>query len=82
MARQILRRFGDECAANADSPEKMLSSGGVSDAALPLVRQRLELRRDAYLSAAGHKRPGIRAGIPVDEAEKQAQRLTAQIEEL
>ncbi|MDG2381302.1 MAG: GDSL-type esterase/lipase family protein, partial [Pirellulaceae bacterium] len=41
-----------------------------------LVDQRLKLRRDAYLAAAGHKRPGIRSGLPVKQAEQEAEKLT------
>jgi len=35
--------------------------------------------RDAYVSAAGHKRPGVAKGLPVDEAETQADELTVRI---
>lgn len=46
---------------------------------LPLVTKRLQLLRDAYLSAAGHLRPGVRTGLPLDEAIHAADRLTAEI---
>jgi hypothetical protein len=39
----------------------------------------MNLLRDAYLGAAGHKRPGIRAGLPIEEAERRARKITAQI---
>ena len=48
---------------------------------LPTITQRMNLRRDAYLSAAGHKRPGIPAGLPVEQAEEQAQQLTKELPE-
>lgn len=32
--------------------------------------QRMRLLRDAYLSEAGHQRPGVKAGLPVEEALK------------
>lgn len=44
-----------------------------------LVTERLNLLRDAYLSAAGHLRPGIRQGLPLDEALPAANRLTDRI---
>jgi len=72
MAREIIRWFGDEAAANADSPEAMLEAKEIPADVLPLVFQRMAVRRDAYLSAAGHKRPGIRPGLPAAEAEKRA----------
>lgn len=46
---------------------------------LPLVTRRQNLLRDAYLSAAGHLRPGVRGGLPLDEAIRAADRLTEQI---
>ena len=82
MARQLIRWFGDEQAAGAESPEKMLATRKIPAAALKLVQQRKNVRRDAYLTAAGHKRPGIRAGLPIEEAEAQAARLSAQIRQL
>ena len=50
-----------------------------AEALLPLVTERLNLLRDAYLSAAGHQRPGIRQGPPLDEAIPAANRLTEKI---
>jgi lysophospholipase L1-like esterase len=50
-----------------------------ADPLRPLVTERLNLLRDAYLSAAGHQRPGIRQGLPLDEALPAANRLTDRI---
>ena len=50
-----------------------------ADPLRPLVTERLNLLRDAYLSAAGHLRPGIRQGLPLDEAVPAANRLTERI---
>ncbi|OYW18102.1 MAG: hypothetical protein B7Z55_11270 [Planctomycetales bacterium 12-60-4] len=80
IARQLITEFGDESAAKAESPEALLSGKGISPDLLKLVQQRMTLRRDAYLSAAGHKRPGVKAGLPVPEAEAKARELTMQIE--
>jgi len=49
---------------------------------LPLVQQRVNVLRDAYVGAAGHKRPGIAKGIPVSDAEKQAHELSVRIQKL
>ena len=46
---------------------------------LPRVTQRLEILRNAYISAAGHSRPGIPQGLPIDEAITEANRLTKMI---
>ena len=50
-----------------------------TDRLLPVVTQRLEILRNAYISAAGHTRPGIPQGLPIDEAITEATRLTTMI---
>ena len=49
---------------------------------LGLVRARNHVLRDAWLSEVGHKRPGVRKGKPIAEAEQQAAELTKRISEL
>ena len=50
-----------------------------TDRLLPRVLKRLEILRNAYISAAGHTRPGVPQGLPIDEAITEANRLTALI---
>ncbi len=76
MARQLIRWCGDTEAADAASPEAMLEARGFSPDVAKLLRQRMALLRDAYVAAAGHKRPGVRPGPPVPEAMKKAGELT------
>jgi lysophospholipase L1-like esterase len=80
MARQLIRWFGDEKAARAQSPEEMLAARRFPPEVMKLVRQRMTVLRDAYVAAAGHKRPGVRAGLPVAEAQQKAQELSKQIQ--
>ena|SRR5579871_3196502 len=80
VAQQVIRWAGDDQAASAASPQQMLESRHVSSALLPLVQQRMSVLRDAYVSAAGHLRPGVAKGLPVDEAETRATELTAKIQ--
>jgi lysophospholipase L1-like esterase len=79
MAQELIRWFGDPASAQAESPKEMLSAQGIPEKVLEIVQERLNLRRDAYLSGSGHKRPGIKAGVPVEEAEQQAQKLAETI---
>ena len=51
-------------------------------ALLKLIRERRKLRANAWLTATGHKRPGVPAGLPLAEAEAQAAALTAKIRAL
>jgi len=82
VARQLIAWFGDGKAASAATPKDMLALQGVTEEVLPLVQQRVNVLRDAYVSAAGHKRPGVAKGLPVAEAEKQAAELSLRIRQL
>lgn len=79
IASQLIAWFGDREAAESQTPEKMLEAAKLNPSVLGLIEQRVRLRRDAYVGAAGHKRPGIAAGLPVPEAEEQARALTEKI---
>lgn len=79
---QLIRWFGDEAAGAADSPEKLLAASGISTDALELVQQRVSVLRDAYVAAAGHKRPGIQPGLPIPEAEEKSDELLMKIKSL
>jgi len=76
MAGCIIRWFGDNEAADAASPQAMLAAADIPGDVYDLVAQRMGVVRSAYVSAAGHNRPGVRPGLPVEEAEQEAQRLT------
>ena len=81
MARTLIGFFGDEAAAAADSPEAMLAAKGMPANVLPVVRERVNVLRDAYVAAAGHTRPGVAKGLSLPEAEAKAEDLTARIHE-
>jgi len=82
IAQQVIRWAGDEKAASSASPKQMLVERHVSETLLPLVQQRLSVLRDAYVSAAGHLRPGVAKGLPVAEAEAKAAELSVKISAL
>jgi lysophospholipase L1-like esterase len=70
MAQPLLAYFGGtETAADNTELRK-------------LVEKRMVLLRNAWLTATGHKRPGVAPGLPLPEAEKQAAELTKQINAL
>jgi lysophospholipase L1-like esterase len=77
MARGLFAALGDQEAVAAPSLAALLPA---RLAGLPaLVRQRMELRRDAWLAHTRHTRPGLAAGLPLAEAESQAAELGARI---
>lgn len=77
MAQQILKAWGVKCEATLDD---LIQPQGRLAALHKLVAQRLHLRSDAWLTACGHKRPGVKPGLPLEEAERKAAELTPQIE--
>jgi lysophospholipase L1-like esterase len=53
-----------------------------NDPLLVLIRERRKLRMHAWLTATGHRRPGVTAGLPLAAAEAQAAALTEKIRAL
>lgn len=51
-------------------------------ALLKLVSQRQQLLHQAWVSHVGHKRPGVKAGLPVQEAQQSARHIEEQISRL
>lgn len=82
MAQQLIAWFGDERAAKTESPKAMLQTAEVSVDVWPLVQRRMGVLRDAHVATAGHKRPGVGKGLPLEEAQKQAAELSQQIQTL
>lgn len=79
VAQQLISWCGDQKSAAADSPKAMLAERKMPESLLPLVQQRMAVLRDSYVAAAGHLRPGVAKGLPVQEAEAKAAELSARI---
>ncbi len=73
MAQPVLTAWGINISA-ADAAKRT--------EVFKLVRQKTDLLRDAWLTAAGHKRPGVKAGLPVEEATAKAAALDAEARKL
>jgi lysophospholipase L1-like esterase len=82
IAQQLILALGDERASKWSTPEEMTKELGASPELIALARQRVDLLRDAYVAAAGHKRPGVAKGLPLEDAERKAAELTAKIHSL
>lgn len=50
------------------------------DDALAILKQRADLLKHAWLTKTGHKRPGIPAGLPLDQAEAKARTTLLQFQ--
>jgi lysophospholipase L1-like esterase len=82
MARQILLYLGCDQVADTPAAEQSLSKNKNGSKILKLVADRQNMLRDAWLTATGHKRPGMPVGLPLDEAIKKSDEMAQQINTL
>jgi hypothetical protein len=82
MAKQILLYLGETSVAKAPSINAALGSIPNGEKILELVEQRQTMMKDAWLTATGHKRPGMNVGLPLAEAQAKAAEIKKQIREL
>ena len=84
IAREILRHWGILAGGltNATSVEEVLKTRPHGLDALKLVQQKQRLLKDAWLTDTGHQRPGMTRGLPLEDAERQARKLDAELRKL
>lgn len=84
MARRLLAHWGikDRELTEAASAEKFLAGTPHGLEILKLVSQRQRILKDAWLSATGHKRPGMARGVPLDDARRQAAEIAVKLQSL
>jgi lysophospholipase L1-like esterase len=82
MAKSILLYLGEKDASNAADIKEALALNKNGNGILNLVAQRQLFMKDAWLTAAGHKRPGMNAGLPMEEARLKAMEIETQIQSL
>ena len=82
MAREILRGLGADDVKDIADAAQLAASFPNGDKILALVRQRQNVLRDAWLTATKHLRPGIKDGLPLEQAQAKAAEITAQIKAL
>lgn len=83
MAREILVHLGAPAEiGRMDSVELMLAVSSHGDELHKLIQKQENILRSAWLTEAGHLRPGHPAGLPLPEAEKQAAGLETEIRAL
>ncbi len=78
MAQQFIAYCGDAKAAASVSPDEMLDHRAE---ALPLLRDRMSIWRDAWLTATGHKHPMVPAGMKLEEASTATVELDREIDD-
>lgn len=83
IAREILRYLGaPKNITAADDSSELLKLNKNGPEILKLVQRRQRLLKDSWLTETGHVRPGMNKGKPLDEAQKQADEINAQMQSL
>lgn len=82
MAKQILLNLGETKIATATNMQDVLSGYKNGEAVFQLIEKEQAIRKDAYLTFTGHKRPGMKTGLSLSEAEKQCAEIEKQIQML
>lgn len=82
MAKQILLNLGEIKIATATNMQDVLSGYKNGEAVFQLIEKEQAIRKDAYLTFTGHKRPGMKTGLPLTEAEQQCADIEKQIKAL
>jgi hypothetical protein len=82
MAKSILLGMGEKAVASAPDLTSSVSSISNADQVIKLIAARQNLMKDAWLTATGHKRPGMNVGLPLGEAQSKAAELDVQIRRL
>ncbi len=82
IARQILLHLGAADIGEAMDGSGMLAAWSEGDQVLKLVHERQDMMKDAWLTATGHQRPGMKKGLPLVEAQSRAAEMEERIQGL
>ncbi len=82
MAKQILLHLGAKDLNEVESAQAMAAVHPHGQELLAMIAKRQAITKDAWLTATGHKRPGMKTGLPLAEAQAQAQEIEKKIREV
>ena len=82
MAQQVLLNLGENNAADFKTIEEAIASFENGKQVMELIEKRQTITKDAWLSAIGHKRPGMSQGLPLEEAQRKTKQLEKQLYKL
>jgi lysophospholipase L1-like esterase len=82
IAKQILLHLGAKDVAELADGKAIVAAFRHGEEVLKLVQRRHELMKDAWLTATGHKRPGMKEGLPLAEAQSKAAGMEVEIRAL
>ncbi|WP_255157903.1 SGNH/GDSL hydrolase family protein [Siphonobacter sp. BAB-5385] len=78
MAQQLLVGLGEDQVATATDARASVAFHPKGAQLLELEAEKQSLMKDAWLTATGHQRPGMKKGLPLAEAQQKAAALTKQ----
>jgi hypothetical protein len=83
LARELIRRTGSSL---IDADAETIADGFARFGAISAILERLEKRQrilgGAWLTAIGHRRPGMNRGLPLKDAQADADRLDGELQPL
>lgn len=82
IAREILMFLGENHPNDFESIQAILQDYPNSEAVIHAVREKQQLMRDAWLTATGHSRPGIKEGLSLEAAYEKATKLELRLDSL
>lgn len=82
MAREILASMGETDIQVYTDIHSATSFHKNGEAILQLIKERAAIVKDAYLTSTGHKRPGMKVGVPLADALKKSGELESEIQKL
>jgi len=82
FAKQILLHLGAKDVADAGDARAMLAGHPHGAEILKVVQEKQRMMKDAWLTDTGHKRPGMKRGLPLPEAQAKAAELDQRIHKL
>jgi hypothetical protein len=83
MAKQILLFLGKKNVEEAKDALSALSSISKNgQTILKLLEEQQDLMKNAWLTFTGYKRPGMKTGLPLNEAQIKSDELQSQIQHL
>jgi len=82
MAQQVLLSLGENKVGEFNTIEKAMASFENGIQLLELVEKKQAFTKDAWLTATGHKRPGMSQGMSIKNVQQKSQQLDKQIHKL
>ena len=82
MAKAILIYMKEKDIENFPDIRSAIAVNRNGDKIFQLVVQKQLMMKDAWLTASGHKRPGMKTGLPLSEAQLKAKEIDKQIGQL